>query len=344
MKSLHCIPLLFALSLLPACGKETPTKKEMVGSQKEPSTNETQDSKPNSKPKPSASPKFARWLSTGKTEGYYQTAIAHYEDNKGRSVDLIGAVHIGDRAYFEKLNKVFTKYDSLLYELVAKKGTLPKPHRKATNPLSLLQNFMTKVLDLRFQLQGIDYEAKNFVHADIDPSTFMKKLKEKNQTLSTMILQVMLRGMQQAREGKGSKLTIFHILAGALSDDGPRYFKFLFAQELGNLEKMLATFGGKKGEESVIVGSRNRAAFKVLDEQLAKGKKNLGIYFGAAHLPDMNDLLVKRGFRYVSTQWLTAWDCSLTPEQRKHYKELEAKKAARRKEILERRALRKKKK
>ena len=351
MKSPHSIALLFVLTILPACGEKNAPKEEKAASPKSaPEQPKPKPSTPHVSPKekpsalPSKAPHFARWVSTGLTEGYYQTAIAHFEDDKGRSVDLIGAVHIGDRAYFEKLNKVFTQYEALLYELVAKQGTIPtpKPNQRPTNPLSMLQHFMTQVLDLRFQLQGIDYKAKNFVHADIDPATFMKKLKEKNLTLSTMILQVMLRGMQQAREGKGSKLTIFHILAGTMTSDGPRYFKFLFAQELGNLENMLATFGGKKGEESVIVGSRNRACFKVLDAQLAKGKQKLGIYYGAAHLPDMADLLKKRGFHYVSTKWLTAWDCSLTPEQRKHNKDLLAKKAARRKAILERRAKRRK--
>ncbi len=358
MKSPHSIALLLALTFLPACGKKAapntaPKKETSSNSQSAPQktkpskkTPSTPKTSPEAKPSTQSSEDlhFARWVSTGKTEGYYQTAIVHFEDEKGRSVDLIGAVHIGDRAYFEKLNKVFTPYDALLYELVAKQGTIPtpKPNQRPTNPLSMLQHFMTQVLDLRFQLQGIDYKAKNFVHADIDPATFMKKLKEKNLTLPTMMLQVMLRGMQQAREGKGSKITIFHILAGAMTADGPRYFKYLFAQELGNLENMLATFGGKKGEESVIVGSRNRACFKVLDAQLAKGKKKLGIYYGAAHLPDMTDLLKQRGFHYVSTQWLTAWDCSLTPAQRKRNKELEAKKAARRKAILERRAARKK--
>ncbi len=347
MKSAKSIPLLLLFGLLPSCQKESQAPEKQAHTHKAPQEkpgdipSKATPKKQTQKEGSTKNPTFARWISTGKTEGYYQTAVAHFEDDQGRSVDLIGAVHIGDRAYFEALNQLFKQYDALLYELVAKKGTIPKHKRKATNPISMLQNFMTQVLDLRFQLQGIDYKAKNFVHADIDPEGFMKKLKEKNQSLSTMILQVMLRGMQQSREGKGSKLTVFHILAGALSEDGPRYFKFLFAQELGNLENMLATFGGKKGEESVIVGARNRVAFRVLDEQLKKGKRKLGIYYGAAHLPDMTDLLIQRGFHYVSSKWLTAWDCSLTPEQRSRYKALEAKKAARRKKILERRKQRK---
>ncbi|SVD08140.1 uncharacterized protein METZ01_LOCUS360994, partial [marine metagenome] len=48
----------------------------------------------------------------------------------GAKVDLVGAVHIGDQAYYEGLNKAFKKYDSVLYEMVKPAdvdlGTLPK--------------------------------------------------------------------------------------------------------------------------------------------------------------------------------------------------------------------------
>jgi len=39
----------------------------------------------------------------------------------GVTVDLIGAIHIGDKAYFQKLDNSFKKYDALLYEMVARR-------------------------------------------------------------------------------------------------------------------------------------------------------------------------------------------------------------------------------
>ena len=38
------------------------------------------------------------------------------------TVDLIGAVHIGDVAYYAAAQRRFEQYDALLYELVAPKG------------------------------------------------------------------------------------------------------------------------------------------------------------------------------------------------------------------------------
>jgi hypothetical protein len=69
-----------------------------------------------------------------------QTAIVHYVPTKsngkpgsGVTVDLIGAVHIGDVAYYKKLNRQFTQYDALLYELVAPEGTKVPLGRGSSN-------------------------------------------------------------------------------------------------------------------------------------------------------------------------------------------------------------------
>ncbi len=39
--------------------------------------------------------------------------------NESRRVDLIGAVHVAHKEYFQDLNRRFRSYDALLYELVA---------------------------------------------------------------------------------------------------------------------------------------------------------------------------------------------------------------------------------
>jgi hypothetical protein len=59
----------------------------------------------------------------------------------------------------------------------------------------------------------------------------------------------------------------------------------------------------------VIITERNKMALKVLKEQLAAGKKNLGIFYGAGHLNDMDERLRKDfGLTPVSITWMTAWN------------------------------------
>lgn len=251
---------------------------------------------------------FSRFVETGKLAGRFETSIVSYKDAKGRQVDLVAAVHIADNAYYKDLQKRMEAYDALLYELVAAKGTVPEKGRKSSSIISQFQRFLKRGLELDFQLDAIDYKRENFVHADLSPTEFKKKQEERGETLVGIMLRSMIKGMQDEKEGKGSKVTILHIIAGFFAKDQARYHKFLFAQELTRMEEMLASFGDAKGAESTIIGDRNAACFAVLDQQLAKGKKKIGIFYGAAHLPDMESRLLAKGFKKTGTVWLTAWD------------------------------------
>ena len=46
---------------------------------------------------------------------------------------------------------------------------------------------------------------------------------------------------------------------------------------------------------------------EVLDREIAKGGKKIGVFYGAAHFPDMEKRLLEKGFVRVKSQWLTAW-------------------------------------
>ncbi len=112
-----------------------------------------------------------------------ETAIIRFEsdpaERKGIVVDLVGAVHIGEQAYYEKLNKRFEGYDAVLYEMVAPEGTRIPKGAKPTGVLSSLQNGMKDLLGLEHQLQFIDYTKKNMVHADMSPDDFAKSMENR---------------------------------------------------------------------------------------------------------------------------------------------------------------------
>ena len=60
-----------------------------------------------------------------------QTAIVRFAPKDGTqqspTVDLVAAIHVADKSYYEKLNARFETYDVVLYELVAPEGTrVPK--------------------------------------------------------------------------------------------------------------------------------------------------------------------------------------------------------------------------
>jgi len=83
--------------------------------------------------------------------------------------------------------------------------------------------------------------------------------------------------------------------------------KYIFAKQFQEMERISA--GLDTDEGSVILTERNDVALKVLKKELASGHKKLSIFYGAAHLPDMKEKLIKDfGYQQTGTKWVTAWD------------------------------------
>ena len=110
----------------------------------------------------------------------------------GTKLDLVSAVHLGDKEYYEKLNAEFRSKDVVLYELVAELGEKPSINSKKSNssPVSFLQKTMGNSLRLSFQLEQIDYSPENFTHADLNPSQLRLAMKAKDQNLVSSLLVV----------------------------------------------------------------------------------------------------------------------------------------------------------
>jgi hypothetical protein len=246
-----------------------------------------------------------------------QTAIVRYAAMPvgGRSassvaVDLIGAVHIGDVAYYGQLNEQFKQYDALLYELVAPEGTVVPRGRGTSNahPVGILQNGIKRLLELDHQLEQIDYTKPNFVHADMSPAQFMEAMRDRNESFLQMYFRLLGQAMAQQNQmtAKGESLDM-ELFSALFAADRPRRLKIALAKQLAEMESFMVSFGGEQG--SVLISERNKKALDVLKRQLDTGKKRLGIFYGAGHLNDMDERL-RRDFslRPVAITWLTAWN------------------------------------
>ncbi len=258
---------------------------------------------------------FSRFVSGERNgEGELQTAIVTYRNNQGVKVSLVAAVHVGDGAYYDLLDKYFESQDAVLFELIAPPGHIPGSANSSTSLLSIFQRAIKNFLELEFQLDAIDYTCKNFVHADMTPEEFLARQAERGESLLGLMFKLMLEEWKQAQKGKASNFTELHLLAALLSDDHARSLKFLLAQELERLETVLAGFGeGDNGQGSVILTERNKTAIKVLKKELKSGKKRLSIFYGAAHMPDLEERLIRLGFKKQSQSWVTAWDVRSKP-------------------------------
>ena len=61
-----------------------------------------------------------------------------------------------------------------------------------------------------------------------------------------------------------------------------------------------------------ILSVRNQKALKVLGSEVKRGRKKLAIFYGAAHMLDMEKRLVHDyGVKYTGQSWLPAWDLKM---------------------------------
>ncbi len=281
-----------------------------------------------------------------------QTAIVSYRNAEGVRVDLIGAIHIADKAYYQALNKRFTSYEALLYEMVGEAlepvddppadrtpSTKSKPQQatppgtdeprrhvapKAPPPdeapaeeaahgrlswLHPLYDTLKNSLKLESQLNGIDYSKKNFVHADMTARQFAAMQEQRGEGFLQMwwrAVQVQIAQPESAPNSPGL-LKILEILC---RPDSPTELKRLVGRMFDQVERIMSGMETERG--SVIVVERNKVALGVLQQEIAHGRRHLGIFYGAAHLTDMEQRLLAIGFRREKAEWLTAWD--LPPE------------------------------
>lgn len=225
-------------------------------------------------------------------------------------VDLVGAVHVGDKKYYDQLNRRFRGYDALLYELVAPEGTVVERGRGTSNthPLGAVQNGLKTMLEIEHQLERIDYTRPNFVHADFSPDEFMKSMENRNEGFAQlyfrMIGQALAQQSQQSAQGESTDLDI---LGALLSQDRPRRLKIALAKQFESLEEALVGLSGPEG--STLITERNKRALEVLRKQQKLGKRRIGIFYGAGHLSDMHERLVNEfGLTPIGIEWLEAWD------------------------------------
>ncbi|MDG2013446.1 MAG: hypothetical protein P8J33_08075 [Pirellulaceae bacterium] len=243
-----------------------------------------------------------------------ETSVTRYvtknADGKKVTVDLIGVVHIGEEKYYEDLNELFTQYDALLYELVAPEGTVvPKGGgERGFNAISGIQQGMQSVLGLEFQLEHIDYTAPNFVHADMTPEEFSASMEENEESIFKMALKAMGQGMarQSKAQASGTPSAETGLLLAMFENDKGK-IREVMAEQMLDLESGMIIFQGKDG--STIIDHRNTKAFDILREQIESGKTRIGVFYGAGHLPDMDERLLKGfGMKRGGQVWLEAWD------------------------------------
>ncbi len=236
-----------------------------------------------------------------------QTAVTRYEKD-GRSVELVGAVHIADKAYYQNLTTRFAGYDVLLFEMIGGEKFAnheapqadpgPAEKERDLSGLHKIYDMIATFLNLTGQSGNIDYTTKNFVHADLTNAEFIQMQADRNESLIGFALKAGKLDPEAPNQPDPAKLL------KAMLSGSSNLVKLEIVHTLGRGDDQIAAFAG----ESVIITDRNQRCIDVMNQQLAAGHTKLGIFYGAAHFPDMEKRLLELGFKRTKQEWMTAWD------------------------------------
>ena len=278
---------------------------------------------------------YVRYLGDDK-RGKLQTVIVTMKKGDVQ-VELIGAVHVADPDYYRTLTRLFAGYEELLFELVdgqkmkrdleggatpaapklprapLKQGEFPPddddaPAEKERSPafkiISMMMHGFGNYFHLQYQTDGIDYHTKNFVHADVSMDEFVRLQADKGESFVDLMrkaIEAQLEvGSDRNSEPKGSQF-----LLALLGDSSG--LKVAMARQLASTGDVVSEMEKHDGG-TVIITERNKKALSVLDREVAAGRKNLGIFYGAAHLSAMEAEMEKTGFHRTGERWVNAWD------------------------------------
>ncbi len=259
-----------------------------------------------------------------------ETSVVSFADSQkfpGATVDLIGAIHLGEAEYYSNLNRLFSEYDALLFEAVMPEEAVRRDLRPGSGgagrrpvsdeeewteakigltAISVLQLGMKDALGLEFQLAGINYARKNFVHADMTAEEFEATMKQRGESFSQMLAREMAKALAAQNEQNPLAMNL-DLMLSVLSSDRLYRVRRIAAVQLAKAGEGEA-FAGPDGT-STIITERNIKALQILTRELGAGHKKIGIFYGAGHLADMEERLLKE-FEFVRTgeSWLTAWN------------------------------------
>jgi hypothetical protein len=232
-------------------------------------------------------------------------------------VDFVGAVHLGEKQYYGELNKRFTSYDAVLFELVSDGANLPEQGGQAGDSiLGTVQRAFSNLLGLSFQLDEVNYRAKNFVHADLSPEELRDAMNARGESLPQLLMKIIKLStdpeLKKALEAKGYKdggldsiNPLLILLRGPTQEDRVKLRRFM-AQGLVGSDAMMKALEGEKGFS--LITDRNSEVMAVLNKETAIGKRRIAIFYGVGHLPDLHKRLTEQGYKLAKVEWLNAWN------------------------------------
>lgn len=263
----------------------------------------------------SATADFISFDQTGSASAVMQTSVTRYRHpQSGQVVSLVGAVHIGEKSYYESIQAELDRHDLVLYELVGGPAPgSPEALEEDTEDtedmgasvgfIQVMQRELQSILQLQHQMDGIDYTRNNMRHADLNGADFARALAENG--LFNIDPKALLNGIGPAMlDGLGLQAAL-----ASQDENSVNRVRWMMGKMMANSVSQMAILGIDDIEkpQDLILGIRNDQAWKVLQKSIPEGWRRIAIFYGAAHLPDLRRRLLQDGWIFEQIEWIPAW-------------------------------------
>lgn len=225
-----------------------------------------------------------------------QTALLHLRHPEtGRRVQVMSMIHIGEAAYYTRLNEIIAEHDGLILfeglgQLTEEElASLTPDERKVWDTIAPLNDAYRQIasaLDLVAQPDALTKPGPDWQRADLPLSTLLKTWAERRLPLLPAVGQV-----SKALESAFLK----------------RATRLLLLQEpliLGSFRVLRGWTPGLGKLSTLLVDERNDAAMKVFDA--TSTDRDVLLIYGAGHVPGLVTALTTRGYRQSARDWFTA--------------------------------------
>ena len=244
----------------------------------------------------------------------------------GPSISLVAAVHIGEKSYYQQIQRFLDKQDVVFYEGVKPSRSAAKTHSAhvakppvdAKPPIGI-QKKMSDALQLQYQLDGIHYNRPQFRNSDLDWDTLSALA-----TKAGPDTQQLLARLQNSVAGgptitRGDQIVDRVLALSASTPLLATILRRLLIRALSDPDN-LENEGAKSGSvaakklDLILVDERNKAVLADITALLKTSKRSsphpvrsIAVFYGAAHMGDIErHLTADLGYRSAGEQWLCA--------------------------------------
>lgn len=240
-------------------------------------------------------------------QGSLDVGVGGFQRADGRRVYLVGAVHVAHADTFQAQQDILDSMDLVLWEGV---GAKEEPDAEAMERFDVLfktQVLLKNILNLDFQLRkpgeltGIDYKRSFWTNSDVGINELQAELDRRgltivpNEALFRAVFGALFKVVDPAKIPR--------------NESTARAYRGLVAPLMADSERVFSQ-AGAEGLKEVLLEMRNEHVMEHLANVLAApdAPQRIGIYYGAAHFPDMTRTLMEEmGFKYLGIHWVEAW-------------------------------------